>query len=293
MHLNKKKVKEILIAALHEDIGVQDITTTLVINKKTQTRAYIFAKERCVLCGIDIAKQIFALVDEKIKFKAEKKDGDNLLKGTCIARIHGSAQSILTAERVAVNFLSFLSGISTLTFCFVKKTLGTQAKILDTRKTTPNLRLLERYAVRVGGGVNHRSGLWDGIIIKDNHLRICKAIKNKKINEKIIEKTFKRIREKTDIAVELEVESFDEFKKAAKYEPNIVMLDNFNVATLKRVVKFRNEFFPLIKLEASGGVNLTNIRKIAATGVDFVSSGFITHSAQNIDFSLEISDESV
>ncbi|RKY40596.1 MAG: carboxylating nicotinate-nucleotide diphosphorylase, partial [Candidatus Omnitrophota bacterium] len=198
------------------------------------------------------------------------------------------AFNILTAERTALNFLSLLSGIASYTYKFVKKIEKTKAKIRDTRKTTPLLRALEKYAVRVGGGFNHREGLWDGILIKDNHLRAAGIIKNKKIDKKKILEMFKMMKENTSLEIEIEVENLSQFRKVIACLPDIVLLDNFSFPQIKKAVVFRDKFFPQVKLEVSGGINLDNVEKIACLGVDFIAVGSITHSPKAVDFSLEV-----
>jgi nicotinate-nucleotide pyrophosphorylase (carboxylating) len=195
---------------------------------------------------------------------------------------------VLSAERVALNFLSLLSGIATATKTFVKRIKGTKAKILDTRKTTPNLRDLEKYAVRVGGGFNHRLSLVDAILLKGNHLRAGKFIRKGKLDEERMAKCIAYVKTLPAVKIEIEVETLEEFKKVIKYKPRVVMLDNFKPAQMKEAVRWRNRYFPRVKLEASGGINLKNVRKIAQTGVDFISVGNLTHSPKAIDFSLEI-----
>ena len=284
MRLNNE-IKRLINQALKEDLGKKDVTTLFTIDPKTKVKAAIIAKEKGILCGIEIAKGAFP---KGINFKILKRDGALLSKNQRIAILEGDAQKILTCERIALNFLSRLSGIATLTDKFVQKTKGTKACLLDTRKTTPTLRKIEKYAVRVGGGVNHRGKLDEAILIKDNHLRAAKFLVKGKMDSEKIGECIKNIRRKTNLKIEIEVESINEFKSVAKYRPDVVMLDNFNPSTLIKAVKFRNQNYPKIKLEASGGINLNNIKGFAKTGVDFISVGSITHSAPAIDFSLEI-----
>lgn len=289
---NKEKeiVKEIIRKALEEDIGDGDITSFFCVSPERKTKGIIIAKEDCLLCGIDITKEVFKTVNYSLKFKKLKKDGELVNKNEVIAEIKGEAISILKAERVALNFLSMLSGIATHTREFVEKVKNTPVKIMDTRKTTPALRILEKYAVRVGGGVNHRKGLWDGILIKDNHLRVSGIISGGKFNENNLKKIIEIIRTNTKYEIEIEVENFQELKRIIKYNPDIILLDNFSLKQIMKAVKFRNHYFPRVKLEASGGINLYNVERIAKTGVDFISVGSITHSPQSIDFSLEIDE---
>ena len=291
MPLDKKTIKKIIKSALTEDIGPGDITTSSVVALGSAARAVIIAKEDGVLCGIDITKEVFKFLNYRIKFKAYKRDRDSFRRGEHIAAIYGNARSIVTAERVALNFLSHLSGIAKYTKKFTEKIKGFKTKILDTRKTTPGLRPLEKYAVRVGGGKNHRMGLWDWILIKDNHLRASGIIKGNTIDENKLKHFIESSKKKTKHVLEIEVENLNQFKKIVKYRPHIIMLDNFSTRSLKKAVKWRNKYFPSVKLEASGNVTLSRIRKIASSGVDFVSAGTITHSPHSTDISLEIIDE--
>ncbi len=221
------------------------------------------------------------MLDPKVKFMPLVSDGKAFAAGAVIACIEGNVQTLLRAERVALNFLSRLSGIATLTSQFTDRVKPYKTRIMDTRKTTPGLRALEKYAVTAGGGYNHRSGLYDQLLIKDNHLKsadydwaaACRAIRRYK---------------KKGVKTELEVADLSEFKEAVKLVPDIIMLDNMSIKEIKAAVKLLRSLRSDIRLEVSGGVSLNNVRKIAATGVDMVSIGAITHSAKPIDFSLEI-----
>lgn len=266
-------------SALKEDIGKGDITSNLLIPKGLSVRAEIIAKEDGVLAGCDIARLVFHLADKRVKFLSKLKDGARLKRGSVIARLKGPARGILKAERTALNFLGHLCGVATLTSKFVSKVKGTDAKIMDTRKTTPLLRMLEKRAVKAGGGFNHRMGLYDQVLVKDNHVKILKIL-NPKSKIQILKQ--KRIK------IEIEAKSLKEFKEALKAKPNIIMLDNMTIANIKKAVKLRGR--RNAKLEASGGVNLKNVRAIAKTGIDMISIGALTHSAPALDLSLEISD---
>jgi nicotinate-nucleotide pyrophosphorylase (carboxylating) len=290
MRLNRE-IRLIIKQALREDIGREDITTLFTIPYHFKIESIIFAKEEGVLCGLDIAKAVFKERNKYIFFKCLKREGDTFKKNERIAYIKGDARVILAAERVALNFLSLFSGIATTTRKFVNRIRKTKAKILDTRKTTPNLRTLEKYAVRIGGGYNHRKTLGEAILIKDNHLRAGKFIRKGKLDELRMAKCIAYLRTLPSIKVEIEVENFEEFERVIKYKPDVVMLDNFPLKQLMGAVKFRNKYFPKVKLEASGGVSLENVKRIAQSGVDFISIGSITHSPKAIDFSLEVLDE--
>lgn len=283
--MNYLKVKEhrrLLENALKEDVGHRDITTEFISPKDKIVKAVLLAKENCVVCGLDIAKGAFKLTDFKVKFQPLVKEGQWIKKDQVIARIKGKAIGLLVAERTALNFLSLLSGIATKTRRFVDAVKPFQAKIMDTRKTIPNLRSLEKYAVRVGGGYNHRFRLDEMALIKDNHLKVCDL-------SKIIENMRKKIPKGTKI--EVEVKNLKEFKEVLKGQPDIIMLDNMKVADIKKAVAIKRSTRYSVRrtpLEASGGITLKNVKKIASTGVDMISVGALTHSVSSIDLSLEI-----
>jgi len=285
-----KHIQLIVKKSLKEDGCQKDITTLCAIPSKLKGKAVIVAQEKGTLAGIEVAKEVFKLIDKNIKFKTLKKDGRAFKKGENIAVISGSLKTILSGERVALNFLSLLSGVATITNKFVEKVKGLKVAIKDTRKTIPNLRILEKHAVRAGGGYNHRNSLSDGIIVKDNHLKAAGYIDKGHLNKKRFNNLINTLRKKSSLAIEIEVESLDELKEVLKYRPDVIMLDNFSVNNLKKAVCFRNKYYPKIKLEASGGVNLKNVKAVASSGVDHVSIGMITDSPEVIDFSLDISD---
>lgn len=274
-------MKDIIRRALKEDLGKGDITTKCLVPSAMRATAVIVAKEDGVVAGVDIAKQVFLSLNKSISFVKRKKDGQKVKKGDIIASLTGPARAILAGERLALNFLQKLSGIATLTGEFVSLCSGRNVKILDTRKTTPNLRGLEKFAVKAGGGTNHRMGLYDAILIKDNHL----------IVEPDIKKAVAKAR-KTGKPVEVEVKTFPELKKALKALPDRILLDNMPVGKLKMAVKMAKDFYGKtghrIFLEASGGISLKNIKKVAGTGVDYISIGALTHSPKALDISLEI-----
>ena len=270
-------IQGIIETALREDIGAGDITTTATVDKKAEGSAEIIVKEGLIVAGILIAEAVFKTVDAGIAFKAFVKDGESVKKGKTIARISGRLSSLLAGERVALNFLQRLSGIATLTSYFVAKVKGCRAKILDTRKTTPGLRILEKYAVRMGGGFNHRFGLCDGILIKDNHIAAVGSI-----TEAVL-----RARENIphNMLIEVEAKNLDEVRGAILAGADVIMLDNMKPAVMKQAVKIIGK---KALIEASGGVNLQNVRVIAKTGVDFISIGALTHSARAVDISMEV-----
>lgn len=283
---NGHGLKNIFASALKEDTGSGDMTCEAFIPKNKFVKAAILAKEDCVVCGLSVASAVFKEQDKGIKFKFLVKDGSFVKKGSNLAVVSGRAGSILTAERVALNFLSLLCGVSTQTKRFVNAVKPFRAKIVDTRKTIPGLRLLEKYAVRVGGGFNHRMGLDEMIMIKDNHLKVL-GREFWVSGNKAIKGNCSRFR------IEIEVKTLKEFNKALKLKPDIIMLDNMTVKDIKKAVNIRNashvsRFTSHVKLEASGGITLKNVKDVASTGVDMISIGALTHSVSSVDISLEI-----
>jgi nicotinate-nucleotide pyrophosphorylase (carboxylating) len=269
---------EILIrTALEEDIGSGDITTSCTVPPGAQAKGWIVAKEPLVLAGIDVARQVFWTVNRELKVHIPLKDGSRANEGDTILEVAGDLAAILTAERTALNFLQRLSGVATLTSAFVDKVKGTRARILDTRKTTPGYRLLEKAAVRVGGGYNHRFGLYDGVLIKDNHIAAAGSIQ--KALQAALGSSSHTFR------VEVEVETLDQLDEAIAAGAHVVMLDNMDLQTMVAAVRRTKGKIPL---EASGGVTLENVGEIAATGVDLISVGALTHSARAVDMSMEI-----
>lgn len=279
MKLSSSKIKNIIKTALEEDIGTGDLTANAVLKAGIKGTAEIIAKENFVVAGLPIAEEVFRQIDKKIVFKSLVKDGEKIKKGQRVAEVKGNLKTLLTGERVALNFLQRLSGIATLTYQFVEKVKGCDVKILDTRKTTPGLRVLEKYAVRCGGGFNHRFGLYDEILIKDNHIAAAGGIKNA-ISQ--VRKSYPKKK------VEVEVKNFKELKEAVDAKVNIIMLDNMKPSQMKKAVSFMLALQPPTLIEASGGINLKNVREIANTGVDFISIGALTHSARAVDMSMEI-----
>ena len=275
----KFKTKNLVKIALAEDVGSGDITTRSIVDSSAVARGVILAKEAGVIAGLEAAKEVFKQVDKKIKFVPRLRDGEMVRKGKVLATVSGPARGILTGERVALNFLQRLSGIATLTNKFKSRIshISSRCSILDTRKTTPGLRALEKYAVKCGGGTNHRMGLYDAILIKDNHIKITGGI-DKAVKACKAKKAFK--------AIEVEAKTLGQVKKAIKVGVDRILLDNMNLKTLRKAVKLCKK--ARIKTEASGGVNLKIVRAIAKTGVDFISVGALTHSARALDISLKI-----
>jgi len=287
MKISKEKTLPLIMSALREDLGTGDITSYAVFEKDVNVMADIIAKQDCILSGIDVAKWVFAAVDERVIFRGLCKDGDIIKKGKKVVSLKGSIRAILSAERTALNFLSRLSGVSVITNKFVKKVKGTKVQVLDTRKTTPGFRELEKYAVRLGGGYNHRLGLYDSILIKDNHIKGAGFVLHTS-RSKVIAEIIKMSRARGYKNIELEVENLRECSEAMDAGVDILLLDNMKIEDIKKAVKLRKSKRLKTVLEVSGGVNLENIAKIAKTGVDRISVGALTHSASSIDFSLEI-----
>lgn len=276
---NLKEVTDFLVKfALVEDVGSGDITSKTVVARNKKARARIIAKEKGVIAGLFVAKEVFKLVDHDIKFLPKVSEGTKVKKGKVIAEVFGPARGILTAERTALNFLQHLSGVATLTAKFVERVKGMKVKILDTRKTIPGLRVLEKYAVRVGGGVNHRMGLYDAFLIKDNHIKLSGGIKR---SVESIRRKFGRRKE-----IEVEAKTIEEVEEAIEAKVDRILLDNMNLKTMRRAVKLCQK--AKIETEASGGVKLQNVRAIAKTGVDYISVGALTHSASALDISLKV-----
>ncbi len=293
MRLNKETnavlgdVALIVTNALAEDIGTGDITCDYALNKKAHIQAVISSKdENVVVCGLGVVKEVFWQVDRKTKVAAHVKEGSLLRSKTEICTVTGQAESILKAERTALNFLGRLSGIATQTRLLADKISKYKTRILDTRKTTPGLRILEKYAVKTGGGSNHRSGLYDQILIKDNHLRILKKDSSCRSLSDIIKRTRSKAPKKT--IIEIEVSNIEELKDALLGKPDIIMLDNMNIAQMKKAVFLRDNVSRKIKLEASGNITGKNIVPVAKCGVDFISMGMLTHSVKCVDFSLNV-----
>lgn len=275
--IDKKVLLKIVKSALEEDIGKGDITTKFSVSPDINALGIIVAKEKGILAGTQVAKEIFWVVDKNTKSTFQKADGDKFISGEIIADIRGKAPSLLSAERVALNFLQRMSGIATLTARYVKKIKGTKAKILDTRKTTPNLRLLEKYAVSAGGGFNHRMGLYDQILIKDNHINLGNGIRN--VLNKIKDVNSGRL------FVEIEVKNIRQLRQALRFNVDRIMLDNMSIEEIGDAVKIVNG---RCELEVSGNISLQNIREIAEAGVDYISVGSLTHSYNSIDLCMRI-----
>jgi nicotinate-nucleotide pyrophosphorylase (carboxylating) len=269
-------VINVIQSALQEDIGYGDITTSLLIPEGNKSKAHFIANERFVLAGLPFSLKVFYILDPSIVSKIYYRDGTRVKKGDVITEISGRTHNILKGERVSLNILQRLSGIATLTSIYVEKIKGSKAKIVDTRKTTPCLRFMEKYAVRVGGGYNHRFGLFDGILIKDNHIKaagsIQKAVKAAKKGHHLLR-------------IEVEVKNLRELREAIEAGGDIIMLDNMTVKEMKEAVKIAGG---KALLEASGNIKPENVREVAETGVDLISVGALTHSSSAVDIGLKI-----
>lgn len=271
-------IRKIIQAALAEDIGAGDITTRATVSPETKGRAVAVAKDNFVVAGVDVFAETFQYLDKGIKVRKKVADGCRVKKGTVIAEVEGRLSNILQAERVALNLFQRMSGIATLTAKYVEAVRDTKTRILDTRKTVPGLRVLDKMAVRLGGGTNHRIGLYDGVLIKDNHIEAAggitaavaaqrKHLKNRKLRIEVETKNLREVREALQCGVEM------------------IMLDNMTNAAMRKAVAF---IAGRAQTEASGNVNLRRIRAIAATGVDFISIGELTHSVRAADISLKV-----
>ncbi|PIU42342.1 MAG: nicotinate-nucleotide diphosphorylase (carboxylating) [Candidatus Omnitrophica bacterium CG07_land_8_20_14_0_80_42_15] len=291
--LDKARVLPILRAALKEDIGKGDITTFATIHKFASVRAGIITRDEGVICGLPIVDMILNIMDYSVRVKPTINEGDIAHEDKEIIFIEGPARPILMAERTILNFLGRLSGVATKTRKFTEKVKKYNVKIMDTRKTTPLLRYLEKYAVRVGGGSNHRIGLWDQVLIKDNHIKTIRCMRSPTCDKTPTLKDIVCIaREKTqkNIKIEIEVENLKEFQEAMQARPDIIMLDNMSVEDAKKAVEFRGEMKEdkAVKLEVSGGVTLDNVESYAASGVDMISIGSLTADVKSLDMSLEV-----
>lgn len=274
------EIKAFIERALKEDIGSGDHTSLATVPADAQGAAQLLVKENGILAGVEVARKVFELVDPQLRLSVFIEDGSHIKKGDIAFRVEGKSQSILTAERLALNFMQRMSGIATKTNSFVKLVEDLPVKILDTRKTTPNLRIFEKWAVRLGGGANHRIGLYDMILIKDNHVDFCGGI------AQAIESVQKYLTEKNlDLPIEIETRNIEEVKQVLnKGGVDRIMLDNYTFSDMREAVKLINKKY---ETEASGNVNLQTVRGYAETGVDFISVGAITHSAVALDLSLK------
>jgi len=285
--LSLKEVDELIRLALREDMPEGDITTLSVLPQKVSGKAVIITESDGVLAGIPVAKRVFEILEQDVKFHPLYTDGQTMKKGDVVAEIEGDLRGILAGERIVLNFLQRLSGIATLTREYVQRVEGYNCVILDTRKTLPGWRVLDKYAVRVGGGRNHRLNLSDAVLIKDNHIHAYRHIVGKEIP---LKELIQQVREKYPQVhfVEIEVHSLQDVESACQAGADTIMLDNMSIDELKEAVSIARRANPSVQLEASGGINLDNVQAVAATGVDFISVGELTHSVRALDMSMEL-----
>src|SRR4029077_17635510 len=283
--LDASACHNLLRSFLAEDIGTGDITTETTVSAIQRGRGQVIAKAPLVLAGIELFAEVFHLLDLTTTVEIFSHDGEELTPGTIPACVNASARALLTGERVALNLLQRLSGVATLTRRFVRAIEGTEAEILDTRKTTPGLRALEKYAVRVGGGKNHRKDLGEAVLIKENHIRLARGVS--------AALTAAQAARGRVAWVEIEVTNLDELRAALKHNPDVILLDNMNPPLVRQAVEqVRKHSAPnQIRTEASGGITLDNVREFAEAGVDWISVGALTHSAPAVDLSFEIEPE--
>ena len=275
------EIKKIIKDALKEDVGSGDITTEIFVDKKTPFTAVMLAKEAGTLCGAEIAAEVFRALNKKVKIRFRKKDGDRIKKGETLMEIRGD-RSILTAERTALNLAQRLSGIATYASKFSALTARSRAKIYDTRKTTPGLRTLEKYAVKTGGCRNHRFGLYDAFLVKDNHLACSKSVTD------FLKKTALAGKKHPGKKLEIEVQSLKQLGDFLPCSPDIIMLDNMGAPEMKKAVEIIRNYDKKIEIEVSGGVTEKNLKNLLKLDVDRISAGALTHSAKALDISLEI-----
>ncbi len=276
----KTEFDTFILSILKEDIGSGDVTTGAIINSDINAVGKFLVKDNGIIAGLNIIERVFKLYDQEISFTQFSDEGKEVKKGDIVAEVYGRASTILTCERTALNIFQRMSGIATASNKYFQLIKHTKAKILDTRKTVPGLRMLDKLAVKIGGADNHRFGLYDMFLIKDNHLEVAGSITkaitackdfNKKNNQ--------------NLKIEVEVTNLDQLKEALLNEVDIIMLDNFTVELLREAVKITNG---KCKLEASGGINYETVKQIAETGVDYISVGALTHSVKALDISLEV-----
>lgn len=281
-NLNTNLIVNHIKAWLEEDIGTGDVTTLSTVAADSKAQGIIHVKEDGVACGLQVAEAVFAELDADLQFESKIMEGDSVRKGDIIATVTGSTRSILTGERLALNLLQRMSGIATRTRQYVEALEGLPARLVDTRKTTPGHRMLEKYAVRVGGGHNHRFGLYDAVMIKDNHIKGAGGITQAVTSARAaIPHTMK---------IEVEVESFEQVEEALAVQADIIMLDNMTHEHMRQAVSMIRNHSPHVVIEGSGSVSLETIRSLAETGVDVISVGRLTYSVSSLDISLDLNE---
>lgn len=278
--MNRLLWEESVRAALNEDIGFQDITTESIVDEAHRSRAEIMAKQEGMIAGLEVVETVFRLLNPEVEFSTKVKDGDKVNPGQIIAAVYGPTRTLLAGERTALNFLQHLSGIATATARAAELVRGHACRIVDTRKTTPGLRMLEKYAIRVGGGHNHRLGLYDAVLIKDNHIEAAGGITQ----------AVAKVREHVGhmVKIEVEAESLEQVAEVLETKAEVIMLDNMGPELMAEAVKL---IAGKAMTEASGGITLDNLQTVAETGVDLISLGWLTHSAPVLDISMNIVEE--
>jgi len=285
-HAERAAAQRLIELALAEDLGdTGDVTSLALIGSEEQAETIVVSREAGRLAGVPIAEMIFGALDSSVRWSTKRGDGSRLQPGTVVATLAGPLRAILCGERTALNFLAHLSGIATLTARYAEAVAGTNATIFDTRKTLPGYRLLEKYAVRAGGGANHRVGLYDGCLIKDNHL----AARSHSRDAADVAEAVRQAKQAVgpNLTVEVEVDTLEQLSAALGASADIVLLDNMEPATLRKAVELRDSIAPTVLLEASGGVSLETVAEIARTGVERISVGALTHSADALDLALD------
>jgi nicotinate-nucleotide pyrophosphorylase (carboxylating) len=279
--LQPEAVEQLVELALREDLGPSgDVTSAAVLSPASRCRGDIRAREPLVLAGLEAAERVFRKVDPSVGFLVLAAEGTEVNAGTAVVRVEGASRSVLAAERTALNFLQRLSGVATLTRRYVERLAGSRCRLLDTRKTTPGHRALEKQAVRLGGGANHRMGLFDGLLIKDNHIAAAGGLRRAVAAA--------RRKGPRQLRLEVEVDDLRQLREALDLEVEMVLLDNLGLNGLRAAVALRNRLSPKTLLEASGGITLNTVAAVASTGVDFVSVGALTHSAPAVDLGLDL-----
>lgn len=278
--MNRLLWEESVRAALNEDIGFQDITTESIVDEAHRSQAEIMAKQEGMIAGLEVVETVFRLLNPEVEFSTKVKDGDKVNPGQIIAAVYGPTRTLLAGERTALNFLQHLSGIATATARAAELVRGHACRIVDTRKTTPGLRMLEKYAIRVGGGHNHRLGLYDAVLIKDNHIEAAGGITQ----------AVAKVREHVGhmVKIEVEAESLEQVAEVLETKAEVIMLDNMGPELMAEAVKL---IAGKAMTEASGGITLDNLQTVAETGVDLISLGWLTHSAPVLDISMNIVEE--
>lgn len=279
MFLNRNSVDDIIRRALIEDIHTGDVTTSSTVPADAAATGYIYAKEEGILAGIEIAARVFQMLDPDVRFAVKKVDGEKVKKPDVVAEVSGPARAILSGERVALNLLQRMSGIATRTYRIAEMLKGFKTQVVDTRKTTPGIRILEKYAVRVGGGKNHRFGLYDGVLIKDNHIKVAGGVKEAVVRA--------RGEAPHTMRIEVEVENLAGVYDALAAGADIIMLDNMDVAEVKEAVAVIDG---KALIEVSGGITEDKIVEYAQAGVDYISVGALTHSVTSLDLSMDVGE---